>query len=110
MKLDYISQMSQSTMPLKLNSPSVEGEVEEEEEVTKEEGAVKVTLIAVEETYNGTQINTSKDIDNIIRIRVSNLKEAEGEDHMRNQTYNTITAKSMGTMNLNARRSKQIIS
>ena len=110
MKLDYISHMSQSPMPLKLNSPLVEGEVEEEVEVTKEEGAVKVTLIPVEETYNDTRINTSKDINTIIRIRVSSLKEVEGEDQMRNQTYNVITVKSMGTMNMNAGRSKKIIS
>ena len=82
----------------KLNSPSAEGEVEEEAEVTKEEGAIKVTLTPVEVT------------DNKINIRISSLKEAEGEDEMRNQAYNAITAKSMGTMNLNVGRSKQISS
>jgi hypothetical protein len=36
------------------------------------------------------------------------LKEAEGGDQMTKQAYNAITAKSMGTMNMNAGRSKQI--
>jgi hypothetical protein len=92
----------------KLNSPLAEGEAEGEAEITKEEGAVIVTLILVEDTDNNNRINTSKHIDNKIRIRVFSLKEVEGEDQMRNQAYNAITAKSMGTMNLNAGRSKQI--
>ena len=37
-------------MPSKLNSPSAEGEVEEEAEVTKEEGEIKVTLTLVKVT------------------------------------------------------------
>jgi hypothetical protein len=94
----------------KLNSPSAKGETEEEAEVTKEEGAIKVTLIAVEVIDNNIRIKISKvkDINNKINIRISSLKEAEGEDQMRNQVYNAITARSMGTMNLNAERSKQI--
>jgi hypothetical protein len=94
----------------KLNSPSAKGEAEEEAEVTKEEGAIKVTLIAVEVIDNNIRIKISKvkDINNKINIRISSLKEAEGEDQMRNQVYNAITTRSMGTMNLNAERSKQI--
>jgi hypothetical protein len=94
-------------MPSKLNSPSAEGEAEEEAEITKDEGALQVTNTQVEVTDNRTRIKFSKVTDNIVRIRVSNLKEAEGEDQMTNQAYNAITAKSMGTMNLNAGRSKQ---
>ena len=94
----------------KHNSPSAEGEVEGEAEITKEEGAVIEIPIPVEETDNNNRINTSKHTDNKIRIRVFILKEAEGEDQMRNQAYNAITTKSMGTMNLNAGRSKQISS
>jgi hypothetical protein len=82
--------MSQLPMPSKLNSPSVEGEVEEEAEATKDEAVLQVTNTQVEVT------------DNITKIRLSSLKEAEGEDQMTNQAYNAITAKSMGTMNLNA--------
>jgi hypothetical protein len=110
MRLDCISQTSQSPMPSKLNSPSAEGEAEEEAEVTKEEGAIKITLIPLEVTDNNIRIKISKvkDNSNKISIRISSLKEAEGEDQMRNQAYNVITAKSMGTMNLNAGRSKQI--
>jgi hypothetical protein len=81
-----------------------------EAEITKEEGAVTEILIPLEDTDNNNRINTSKHTDNKIRIRVFSLKEAEGEDQMRNQAYNAITAKSMGTMNLNAGRSKQISS
>jgi hypothetical protein len=112
MRPDCISQMSQSPMLSKLNSPSAEGEAEEEAEVTKEEGAIKVTLTPVEVTDNSIRIKISKvkDNNNKINIRISSLKEAEGEDQMTNQAYNAITAKSMGTMNLNAGRSKQIIS
>ena len=47
---------------------------------------------------------------NKTRIGISILKEAEGEDQMIKQAYNAITTKSMGTMNLNAGRSKQISS
>ena len=96
----------------KLNSPSAEAEAKEEEEVTKEEGAIKVTLTPVEVIDNNIQIKISKvkDNNNKINIRISSLKEAEGEDQMRNQAYNAITAKSMATVNLNAGRSKQIIS
>ena len=98
-------------MPLKLNSPSTEGEVEEEVEVTKEEGAIKVTLTPVEVTDNNIQIKISKVKDNNkINIRISSLKEAEGEDQMTNQAFNATTAKSMGTMNLNVGRSKKISS
>ena len=107
MRPDCISQMSQSPMLSKLNSPSTEGEAEEEVEVTKEEGAIQVTLIPVEVTDNNIQIRISKvkDINNKINIRISSLKEAEGEDQMTNQAYNAITTKSTGTMNLNATRS-----
>jgi hypothetical protein len=100
--------MSPSPMHSKLNSPSAEGEVEEEVEVTKEEGAIKITLIPLEAIDNNIQITISKvtEINNKINIRISSLKEAEGEDQMTNQAYNAITAKSMGTMNLNAGRSR----
>jgi hypothetical protein len=109
MRLDCISQMSQSLMLSKLNFPSVEGEAEEEEEVTKEEGAIKVTLTPVEVTDNSIRIKISKVKDNNkINIRISSLNEVEGEYQMRNQAYNAITGKSMGTINLNARRSKNI--
>jgi hypothetical protein len=64
----------------------------------------------MEDTDNNNRINTSKHTYNKIRIRVFSLKEAEGEDQMRNQAYNAIIAKSIGTMNLNVGRSKQIIS
>jgi hypothetical protein len=112
MRPDCISQMSQPPMLSKLNSPLAEGEAEEEEEVTKEEGAIKVTRTAVEVIDNSIRIKISKvkDNNNKINIRILNLKEAEGEDQMRNQAYNAITTKSMGTMNLNAGRSKQISS
>jgi hypothetical protein len=92
----------------KLNSPSAEGEVEEEAEVTKEEGAIKVTITLVEVIDNNIRIKISKvkDNNNKINIRISSLREAKGEDQMRNQAYNAITAKIMGTMNLNAGRSK----
>jgi hypothetical protein len=112
MRPDCISQMSQSPMLSKLNSPSAKGEVEEEAEVTKEERTIKVILTPVEVTYNNNRIKISKvkDNNNKIRIRVFSLKEAEGEDQMIKQAYNDITAKSMGTMNLNAGRSKQISS
>jgi hypothetical protein len=93
-------------MPSKLNSLSTEVEAYGEAVVTKEEGAVPITLTPVEDTNNRTRIKISKVTDNRVRIRVSNLKEAEGEDQMTNQAYNAITAKSMGTMNLNSRRSK----
>jgi hypothetical protein len=104
--------MSQSPLLSKLNSPSGEGEAEEEEEVTQEEGAIKVTLTPVEVTDNNIRIKISKvkDISNKINIRISSLKEAEGEDQMTKQAYNAITAKSMGTMNLNVGRSKHISS
>jgi hypothetical protein len=97
-------------MPSKLNSPSIEGEAKEEVEVTKDEGALQVTHTQVEVTDNKIRIKISKVIDNNTKIRISSLKEAEGEDQMTNQAYNAITAKSMGTMNLNAGRSKQISS
>jgi hypothetical protein len=96
----------------KLNFPSVEGEAKEEAEVTKEEGAIKVTLTPVEVTDNNIQIRISKvkDISNKINIRISSLTEAEGEDQMTKQACNNITTKSMGTMNLNVGRSKKISS
>jgi hypothetical protein len=102
--------MSQAPMLSKLNSPSAEGEAEEEAEVTKEEGEIKVTLTPVEVIDNSIQIKIFKvkDNNNKINIRISILKEVEGEDQMRNQAYSAITTKSMGTMNLNAGRSKQI--
>ena len=110
MRPDCISQMSQSLILSKLNSPSTEGEAEEEAEVTKEEGEIKATLKPVEEIDNNIQITISKvkDNNNKINIRISSLKEAEGEDQMTKQAYNAITEKNMGTMNLNAGRSKQI--
>jgi hypothetical protein len=79
----------------KLNSPLVEGEAEEEAEVTKEEGAIKVTLTPVEVIDNSIRIKISKvkDNSNKINIRISSLKEAEGEDQMRNQAYNAILQK-----------------
>jgi hypothetical protein len=108
MRPDYISQMSQSPMPSKLNSPSAEGEAEEEVEVIKEEGEVQVTITQTKVTDNRTRIIISKVTNNRTRIRISSLKEAEGEDQMTNQAYNAITAKSLDTMNLNAGGSKQI--
>jgi hypothetical protein len=82
MRPDYILKMSQSPMLSKLNSPSAEGEAEEEAEVTKEEGAIKINLIPLEVTYINIQIKISKvkDISNKINIRISSLKEEEGED------------------------------
>jgi transcriptional regulator of met regulon len=108
MRPDYISKMSQQPMPSRLNSPSVEGEAEEEAEVTKEEGEVQVTITQVKVTDNITRIKISKVTDNRTRIRTSSLKEAEGEDQMTNQAYNAITVRILGTMNLNDKRSKQI--
>jgi hypothetical protein len=107
MRQDYISQMSQSPMPSKLSSHSKEGKAEDE---VKEEGTIKVTLIPVEEIDNNIPLRTSKvkEINNTINIRISSLKEAEGEGLMTKPAYNAITAKSMGTMNLNAGRSRQI--
>jgi hypothetical protein len=95
----------------KLNSPSAEGEAEEEAEVTKEEGAITVTLTPVEAIDNNIRIKISKvkDNHNKINIIISSLKEAEGEDQMKNQAFNVITAKSMGTMNLNAGRSFEVL-
>jgi hypothetical protein len=43
-------------------------------------------------------------------IRISSLKEAEGEGRMTNPTFNVFIAKSMGITNLNAGRSRQISS
>ena len=99
-------------MPSRFNSPSAEGEAEEEVEVTKEEGAIKVTLTPVEAIDNSIWIKISKvkGNNNKINIRISSLKEAKGEIQMKNQAYNAINAKNLGTMNLNVRRSKQIIS
>jgi phosphate-selective porin len=110
MRLDCISHMSQSPILSKLNSPLAEGKIEEEAEVTKKEGTIKVTLTLVEVIDNSIRIKISKvkDNNNKINIRISSLKEAEGEDQMTNQAYNAIIEKSMGTMNLNAGRSKQI--
>ena len=95
-------------MPSKLNSPSGEGEAEEEAKITKEEGAVTEILTPVEVIDNNIRIKISKvkDKNNKINIRISSLKVAEGEDQMRNQAFNAITAKSMGTMNLNEGKSK----
>jgi hypothetical protein len=110
MRLDFISHMSQLQMHSKLNSPSVEGEAKEEVEVTKDEGVLQVTNNRMEVTDNRANIKISKVTYNNTRIRIFSLKEAEGEEQMKNQAYNAITAKSMGTMNLNAGRSKHIIS
>jgi hypothetical protein len=54
------------------------------------------------------KIKISKVTENNTQIKISSLKEAEGEDQMRNQPYNAITTKNMGTVNLNAGRSNQI--
>ena len=107
MRQDCISQMSQSQISSRLNSDSEEGKAEEEVE---EEGTLRVTLITREEIDNNIPLRTSKvkEINNNINIRISSLKEAEGEGLMTKLAYNAITTKSMGTMNLNARRSKQI--
>jgi hypothetical protein len=42
------------------------------------------------------------------RIRISNLKEAEGEDKIIKPAYNATIVKSMGAMDLNAERRKKI--
>jgi hypothetical protein len=97
-------------MPSKLNSPSVEGEAEEEAEVTEDEGVLQVTNTRMEVTDNRASIKIFNVTDNNTRIRIFSLKEAQGEDQMTNQAYNAITAKNMGTMNLNAGRSRKIIS
>jgi hypothetical protein len=62
----------------------------------------------VKVTDNRTKIKISKVIDKRTRIRIFILKEAEGEDQMKNQAYNAITSKSMGTVNLNAGIRKNI--
>ena len=80
MRLDFIESMSQKPTPWRLNSPSAE----EEEEVTKDEGALQVTNTQVEVTNNRTRIKISKVTDNKTRIKISILKEAEGEDQMKN--------------------------
>jgi hypothetical protein len=54
------------------------------------------------------KIKISKVTENNTQIKISSLKEAEGEDQMRNHAYNAITTKNMGTVNLNAGRSNQI--
>jgi hypothetical protein len=79
---------------------------------TKEEGAIKITLIPVEVTVNNIRIQNSKvtEIHHKINIRTSSLKEAEGEGRMTNPTFNVFIAKSMGITNLNAGRSRQISS
>jgi hypothetical protein len=105
---NYILKMSQQQMPSRINSPSIEGESEEWAKVTEEEGEVQVTITQVKVTNNITKIKISKVTHNRTKIRTSNLKEAEGEDQMTNQAYNVITVRSLGTMNLNAGRSKQI--
>ena len=97
-------------MPSKLNSPSVEGEAEEEAEVTKDKGVLQVTNTRMEVIDNRASIKISKVIDNNTKIRIFSLKEVEGEDQMTNQVYNYTTAKSMGTMDLNAGISKHISS
>jgi hypothetical protein len=74
-------------MPSKLSYLSTEGEAEEEAEVTKEEGAVQVTLTQVEDTDNRTRIKISKVTDNRIRMRVSKLNEAEGQDELSCLTF-----------------------
>ena len=96
-------------MPSKLSSHSKEGKAEEEVE---EEGTLGVTLITMEEIDNNIPLKTFKvkEINNTINIRISSLKEAEGEGRMTNPTFNVFIAKSMGITNLNARRSRQISS
>ena len=96
-------------MPSNLNSHAEEGKAEEEVE---EEGTTKVTLIPVEEIDNNIPLKTTKvtEINRKINIRISSLKEAEGEGRLTNPTFNVFIAKSMGTMNLNAGRSRQISS
>ena len=79
-------------MPSRLNSSSIEGEAE----VIKEEGEVQVRISQVKVT----DIKT--------RIKISSLKEAEGEDQIIKQAYNSTTAKSLGNMDLNAERRKNI--
>ena len=88
----------------KLNSPSAE----EEAEVTKDEGVLQVTNTRMEVTDNRASIKIFKVTDNNTRIRIFSLKEAEGEYQMINQTYSAITAKIMGTMDLNLGITKQI--
>jgi hypothetical protein len=97
-------------MPSKLNSPSTKGKAEEEAKATKDERVLQVTNTQMEVTDNRARIKISKVIDNNTKIRIFSLKEAEGEDQMKKQAYNAITAKNMGTMNLNAGRSRKIIS
>jgi hypothetical protein len=94
-------------MPSNLNSHLEEGKAEEEIE---EEGTTIVTLIPVEEIDNNIPLRTSKitKINNKITIRISSLKEAEGEGRMKNPTFNVFIEKSMGTMNLNVGRRRQI--
>jgi hypothetical protein len=57
MRPDCMSQMTQSPMPSKLNSPSAKGEAEEETEVTKDGGALHVTNTQVEVIDNKTRID-----------------------------------------------------
>ena len=64
-------------MPSKLNSPSTEGEAEEEADLTKDEGVLQATNTHVEVTDNRTRIKISKVTDNRVRIRVFSLKEGE---------------------------------
>ena len=92
-------------MPSIINSLSVERETKAEAE-----GEVQVTITQVNITDNRNRIIISKVTDNITRIKISSLKQTEGEDQITNQTYNSITAKIIGTMNLNSERSKKIIS
>jgi hypothetical protein len=106
MRPDYISKMSQQSMPSRLNSPSAEGEAE----IIEEEGEFQVTITQVKVIDNITRIKISKIIYNITRIRTSSLKEEYGGDQMTNLTYNAITVRILGTMNLNVGRIKQIIS
>jgi hypothetical protein len=111
MRPDYISQMSQSPMLSKLNSPSGEGEAGRSR---GHQGRGSNQSNPHSSGGNRQQfrikISKVKDISNKINIKISSLKEAEGEDQMTKQAYNAITAKSMGTMNLNAGRRNQIIS
>jgi hypothetical protein len=64
--------------------------------VTEKEGEVQETITQVKVTHIK------------IKIKISILEEAEGGDPMTKQAYNVITAKSMGTMNLNVERSNKI--
>jgi hypothetical protein len=95
-------------MPSRINSPSSQGEAGAEDEVIKEEGEFQVTINLMKVRDKRTKMIISRVPDNRTRIKTYSLKEVEGEDQMTNQSYDAITGKCLGTMNLNVRRSKQI--